>query len=221
MAINFTSPTPVSTPEGADRTTLFFSAVSARSAVKSNPTRGRQRIFSPQRAQSTRRKNLGFPGRRALRHELVACLKSFFYRRERRVRGEELFLSSLCALWLIRMFVRLLKQAAFGEGHRLALADDEMIEHTHVHQRQRVGEAAGEPAIGVARLGDTRGMVVREDDGSGVPREDARSPRPACRGTAPRTRSCDGAYRGKSSRKPRAGDRAGSQAGTRGSRPGW
>lgn len=38
-----------------------------------------------------------------------------------------------------------------------------MIEDAHVHQRERIGEPTGDPAIGIARLGEPRGVIVAEN----------------------------------------------------------
>src|SRR5438105_9614611 len=43
-----------------------------------------------------------------------------------------------------------------------------MIQHTYVDQRQRALKLRRDVAIGLARFGHARWMVVREDHGSGV-----------------------------------------------------
>src|SRR5690606_16553823 len=42
--------------------------------------------------------------------------------------------------------------------------DDEVIEHSYVHQRQRVPQPPGDRLVRMARLGDPRRVVVKEDD---------------------------------------------------------
>ncbi|MNJ69279.1 hypothetical protein D3C77_656110 [compost metagenome] len=51
---------------------------------------------------------------------------------------------------------------------RLALADDEVVEHTNVDQFQGLLEPMCELHIGLARLRDTRGMVVAENQRSSI-----------------------------------------------------
>ena len=48
-------------------------------------------------------------------------------------------------------------------GKRLAVADNKVIEHPHFDQIQRLDEAFGQGAVGLAGLGDARGMVVAEN----------------------------------------------------------
>src|SRR5688500_3190921 len=59
-------------------------------------------------------------------------------------------------------------QAPFGEGQAAVVADDEMVEHTNVHERERVAQTARDELIGLARLRDARRVVVREDERRGV-----------------------------------------------------
>jgi hypothetical protein len=56
-----------------------------------------------------------------------------------------------------------LQQPALGEAGD-GLADDQVVEHAHVDQRQRLGEAAGDGLVGAGGLGRTAGVVVRQDD---------------------------------------------------------
>jgi hypothetical protein len=48
------------------------------------------------------------------------------------------------------------------------VADDEVIEHPHVHECQRLLQAPRDELIRLARLEDTRWMVVGEDQCRGV-----------------------------------------------------
>ena len=43
-----------------------------------------------------------------------------------------------------------------------------MVEQPHVHEIQRVPDAARDQLVGVARLGDARRVIMREDHGGGV-----------------------------------------------------
>src|SRR6266704_1908431 len=61
-----------------------------------------------------------------------------------------------------------LQEAALGEGHGAASRDDEMIEHLDVDECERGFQRSREDLVGVARLGDARRVVVREDHGGGV-----------------------------------------------------
>lgn len=63
--------------------------------------------------------------------------------------------------------------AQLGERYRLAVADHEVVEHPHLDQRQGILERAGQLAVGLARLGDPRRMVVGEDQRRGVVRQGA------------------------------------------------
>lgn len=55
---------------------------------------------------------------------------------------------------------RRLHPAVFRHGQRFAIADNEVIEHPDVNQRECVGELAGQLAIGLTRLGDTGRVVM-------------------------------------------------------------
>src|SRR6267143_5423169 len=54
------------------------------------------------------------------------------------------------------------QQPAFGKGHRAAARDDEMVEHLDIDQGERAFQRAGEDLVGMARLRDTGGVVMRE-----------------------------------------------------------
>src|SRR5713101_5547974 len=54
------------------------------------------------------------------------------------------------------------QQPAFGKGHRAAACDDEMVEHLNIDQGKRAFQRAREDLVGMARLGDTGGVVMRE-----------------------------------------------------------
>ena len=56
-----------------------------------------------------------------------------------------------------------LNHPPFGERQTPRPRHDEMIQHTHIHQRQRLFQRIGEQAVGLARLGHAGGMIVRED----------------------------------------------------------
>ena len=62
----------------------------------------------------------------------------------------------------------LLQQAHFGHGHGLALADDQVIEHAHVDETNRIGNARCDGSVGGARLGNAGGMIVGQDDRGAV-----------------------------------------------------
>src|SRR6266853_317513 len=57
------------------------------------------------------------------------------------------------------------QQPAFGKGHRAAARDDEMVEHLDIDQGERAFQRAGEDLVGMARLRDTGGGVMREHHG--------------------------------------------------------
>src|SRR6266571_287929 len=59
-------------------------------------------------------------------------------------------------------------KSTFGKTHDARPGHDEMVENLNVYEGQRRLERAGENLVGVARLGDPRGVVVGEDDGGGV-----------------------------------------------------
>src|SRR5258706_12172504 len=56
-----------------------------------------------------------------------------------------------------------LKQAALGKRHGARPGDDEMVEHLYVDQSERAFQGAGEDLVGMARLGDAGGGVMREN----------------------------------------------------------
>src|SRR6266516_3600254 len=60
------------------------------------------------------------------------------------------------------------QQPAFGKGHRAAACDDEMVEHLNVDQGERALQRACEDLVGMARLGDPGGVVMRENHGRSV-----------------------------------------------------
>src|SRR2546427_11218810 len=60
------------------------------------------------------------------------------------------------------------QQPAFGKGHRAAARDDEMVEHLNIDQGERAFQRAGEDLVGMARLGDTGGVGMRENHGRRV-----------------------------------------------------
>src|SRR5438552_10368417 len=60
------------------------------------------------------------------------------------------------------------QQPAFGKGHRAAACDDEMVEHLNIDQGERTFQRACEDLVGMARLCDTGGVVVRENHGRRV-----------------------------------------------------
>jgi len=55
---------------------------------------------------------------------------------------------------------------AEGEAH--PIADDEMIEDTHVEECERLLQPPRDELIRLARLEDSRGVVVGEDHGGGI-----------------------------------------------------
>lgn len=63
--------------------------------------------------------------------------------------------------------------AIFGHGQRLAIADDEMIEHPHIDQPERIAEPARQLPISLARFGHARGMIVGQNDRCGIVRQRA------------------------------------------------
>src|SRR5882762_9393669 len=60
------------------------------------------------------------------------------------------------------------QQPAFGKGHRAAARDDEMVEHLDIDQGERAFQRAGEDLVGMARLCDPGGVVMRENHGRRV-----------------------------------------------------
>src|SRR5256885_16339337 len=56
-------------------------------------------------------------------------------------------------------------QPAFGKGHRAAPCDDEMVEHLNIDQGERAFQRACEDLVGMARLRDPGGGVLRENHG--------------------------------------------------------
>src|ERR1700694_5265577 len=60
--------------------------------------------------------------------------------------------------WVVRS-----QQSRFGETED-ALADDEVIEHTHVHETQTLDDAFGDELIGLAGLGNPRGRVIVKEE---------------------------------------------------------
>src|SRR6267378_3414454 len=60
------------------------------------------------------------------------------------------------------------QQPAFGKGHRAAPGDDEVVEHLNIDQGERAFQRACEDLVGMARLCDTGGVVVRENHGRRV-----------------------------------------------------
>src|SRR6266702_3393182 len=57
------------------------------------------------------------------------------------------------------------QQPAFGKGHRATACDDEMVEHLNIDQGERAFQRAREDLVGMTRLGDTGGVVMRENHG--------------------------------------------------------
>src|SRR5437773_4447688 len=57
---------------------------------------------------------------------------------------------------------------AFGKGHGAAACDDEMVEHLNIDQGERALQRACEDLVGMARLGDPGGVVMRENHGRRV-----------------------------------------------------
>ena len=60
------------------------------------------------------------------------------------------------------------KHPPFGQGDGLGPGDDQVVEHPDVDEGEGVAQAHGDEFVRVARLGDARGVVVREDDRRGV-----------------------------------------------------
>ena len=56
-----------------------------------------------------------------------------------------------------------LHQATLGQAHAFRAADDDVVEHPHVDQCQRLFEARRHALIGLARLGVAARMLVTED----------------------------------------------------------
>jgi hypothetical protein len=46
------------------------------------------------------------------------------------------------------------KKAALCKGHAAAVADDDVVQHPHVHQRQSVAQPLRDEFIGMAGFGD-------------------------------------------------------------------
>ncbi|TWD47593.1 hypothetical protein FBY12_3302 [Pseudomonas sp. SJZ131] len=65
---------------------------------------------------------------------------------------------------------RALHPAVLRHRQRFPVADDEMVEHAHVDQFQRLLQASGEHSVGLTRLGVTGGVVVAQDHRCGVVR---------------------------------------------------
>ncbi len=63
--------------------------------------------------------------------------------------------------------------APLGQRHHLALADDQVVEHPHVDQRQRALERLRQELVGARGLRDAGRVVVREDHGRRVQRQRA------------------------------------------------
>ncbi len=57
-----------------------------------------------------------------------------------------------------------LNQPPFRKGQPLPLADDEVIQHAHVDQRQGLLEPLGDADVGLTGLRDPGRMVVGQDD---------------------------------------------------------
>jgi hypothetical protein len=57
-----------------------------------------------------------------------------------------------------------LQQTPLGEGDGLVAGDDEVVEHLHVHQRQRLAQVARQQLVGLARLRRAGRMVMRESN---------------------------------------------------------
>lgn len=60
------------------------------------------------------------------------------------------------------------QQSAFRERQAVVVADDQVVEHADVHQRQRVAQPPRDQFIRLAGLGNSRRMVVREDQRGGI-----------------------------------------------------
>src|SRR5256885_4864902 len=60
------------------------------------------------------------------------------------------------------------QQPALGKGHRAAPCDDEMVEHLNIDQSERAFKRACEDLVGMARLRDPGGVVMRENHGRRV-----------------------------------------------------
>jgi len=63
------------------------------------------------------------------------------------------------------------KEPVFRERETQPIADDEVIEHPHVHQCQRLLEAPGDELVRLARLENSRWMVMRENERRGIVRQ--------------------------------------------------
>jgi hypothetical protein len=55
--------------------------------------------------------------------------------------------------------LNILEKSRFRERHAPVAADDEVIKHPDIHQRQGVPEAGGNEFVGVAGFGDPRRML--------------------------------------------------------------
>ena len=64
---------------------------------------------------------------------------------------------------------RLLDESPFGERHRGPVADHDVVEQTNVDQRQGFLDAVRDELVRLTRLGDSGGMIVRNDDRGAVP----------------------------------------------------
>lgn len=58
-----------------------------------------------------------------------------------------------------------LEQTIFGEGEWIVRADDDVIEKAHIDQCQRRAQPLRQIDIGIARLGNASGVVVRNNHG--------------------------------------------------------
>ena len=62
-------------------------------------------------------------------------------------------------------------QAPRGKGADIGARHYQVIEHPHVHQRQRRLQRLRQELVGPARLDRTRGVVVRQDDSRSIDRQ--------------------------------------------------
>ena len=61
-----------------------------------------------------------------------------------------------------------LKQAVFGKGIRLAIANDKVIQHPDLHQGQGFFQFFGDLFVRDAGFGNAGRMVMGENDGCGI-----------------------------------------------------
>ena len=67
-----------------------------------------------------------------------------------------------------RLLPDLLQQPPLGQRHTGTVANDDVVEHAHVDEREGFAQAPGDVLVGLAGLGNAGGVVVGEDRRCGV-----------------------------------------------------